>query len=101
MVTQQTHLFAGTIGKNIRVVQPDPSDAGIVAAMARKSLITMLIAHRLPTMMDADTIVVLEQGRIVEQASHAQLPALRGLYYAMWRAQAGGRPRLVAAARSP
>ena len=56
-----------------------------------KSLITILIAHRLSTVMHADTIHVLERGRIVESGKHAELLELKGLYYAMWRQQIGER----------
>jgi ATP-binding cassette subfamily B protein len=43
-----------------------------------------IIAHRLSTIRDADLIVVLEQGRVVEQGSHAELLARRGLYTALY-----------------
>ncbi len=59
---------------------------------ARATQITILIAHRLSTVMHADTIFVLEKGRIVESGSHAALLETRGLYYAMWRQQIGERP---------
>jgi ATP-binding cassette, subfamily B, bacterial len=52
-------------------------------------LLTILIAHRLSTVMHADTIFVLERGRIIESGSHSQLLDLKGLYYAMWRQQIG------------
>lgn len=58
----------------------------------RKDLITILIAHRLSTVMHADKIFVLERGRIVESARHQELVELKGLYYAMWRQQIGERP---------
>ncbi|MCO5119631.1 MAG: ABC transporter ATP-binding protein/permease [Burkholderiaceae bacterium] len=59
---------------------------------SRRSRITILIAHRLSTVMHADVIHVLERGRIVESGSHQALVAARGLYYAMWRQQIGERP---------
>jgi ATP-binding cassette subfamily B protein len=59
---------------------------------ARSSQITLLIAHRLSTIMHANTIVVLEKGRIVESGDHAALLERKGLYYAMWRQQIGERP---------
>ena len=52
---------------------------------------TILIAHRLSTVMHADVIYVLERGKIVESGSHHELLALTGLYYAMWRQQVGER----------
>src|SRR6266581_103114 len=58
----------------------------------RKDLITILIAHRLSTVIHADKIFVLERGRIVEAGRHQELVDLKGLYYAMWRQQIGERP---------
>jgi len=57
----------------------------------RKDLITIMIAHRLSTVMHADRIYVLEKGRIVESGNHDQLIEMKGLYYAMWRQQIGER----------
>jgi ATP-binding cassette subfamily B protein len=62
-----------------------------------KQQITILIAHRLSTIMHADTIYVLEKGRIVEQGSHLELVKRKGLYYAMWRQQIGERKSITAA----
>lgn len=54
-------------------------------------VVTVLIAHRLSTVLHADRIYVLERGRVVEQGRHDELIALGGLYYAMWRQQVGER----------
>lgn len=61
-----------------------------------KQQITILIAHRLSTIMHADTIFVLEKGKIVEQGSHDELVNNKGLYYAMWRQQIGERKTMAA-----
>ncbi len=53
--------------------------------------ITILIAHRLSTVMHADQIYVLEKGKIIESGKHHDLLDLKGLYYAMWRQQIGER----------
>jgi ATP-binding cassette, subfamily B, heavy metal transporter len=48
---------------------------------------TLVIAHRLSTVVDADQILVMEQGRIVEQGNHPQLLALQGAYARLWTLQ--------------
>ena len=48
---------------------------------------TLVIAHRLSTVMDADQILVLGQGRIVERGTHAQLLDVKGEYARMWALQ--------------
>ncbi len=58
----------------------------------------LAIAHRLSTIARMDRIIVLDQGRIVEQGSHAELLAKRGLYARYWERQSGGFIGLVEAA---
>jgi ATP-binding cassette subfamily B protein len=48
---------------------------------------SLVIAHRLSTVIGADEIIVLDQGRIVERGTHAQLLAMSGLYASMWNRQ--------------
>jgi ATP-binding cassette subfamily B protein len=50
-------------------------------------LIRILVAHRLSTVMHADTIYVLEKGKMVEQGTHEELLKQNGLYSALWRQQ--------------
>lgn len=163
-VTQDTHLFSGTIRENLLFVKPDATDADLLDALdkaacdhllarsekgldtqigegglkmsggekqrlsiaralvrhprllifdeatsaldsiteeeitatvrsvsAMNEQITILIAHRLSTIMHANTIFVLERGKIVEAGSHDVLVTQKGLYYAMWRQQIGER----------
>ena len=45
---------------------------------------TLVIAHRLSTVRNADAILVLEHGEIMERGSHEQLLALKGRYYELY-----------------
>jgi len=49
----------------------------------------IVIAHRLSTILRMDRIVVLEQGRLIEQGTHQQLLTKQGRYYQMWQHQKG------------
>jgi len=61
----------------------------IQKAMAelRQGRTSFVIAHRLSTIRDADTILVMNQGRIVEQGNHKELMATRGFYYDLYMSQ--------------
>lgn len=54
----------------------------------KKDSITVLVSHRLSTVLHADEIYVLEKGKIIESGTHDKLIALGGLYHALWREQA-------------
>jgi ATP-binding cassette subfamily B protein len=64
------------------------TEANVARAMRelRRDRTSFIIAHRLSTIREADRILVMQAGRIVEQGNHAELIARRGAYYAMTRA---------------
>ncbi len=62
--------------------------ASLYKLMEGKTVVA--IAHRLSTIMAMDRLVVMDQGRIVEQGTHAQLLAGNGLYARLWAHQSGG-----------
>ena len=65
------------------------AEQGILTAMheVAEARTTLVIAHRLSTIVDADAILVMEQGAIVERGDHAGLLAQGGLYARLWRLQ--------------
>ncbi|MCG7343091.1 ATP-binding cassette domain-containing protein [Sporosarcina sp. ACRSL] len=96
---RQLVAFARTIATNPKILVLDEATANIdteteVAIQAslekmRKGRTTIAIAHRLSTIQDAELILVLHQGEIVERGNHQQLLAQKGLYYMMYQLQNG------------
>jgi ATP-binding cassette, subfamily B, multidrug efflux pump len=96
---RQLIAFARTIATNPKILVLDEATANIdteteeeiQAALAkmRKGRTTIAIAHRLSTIQDADLILVLHQGSIVERGTHQELLAQKGLYYQMFQLQNG------------
>lgn len=94
---KQRVSIARAILKNAPVVLLDEATASldpeneIDVQKAINSLIAgrtvIVIAHRLKTIKSADTIIVMEEGRIVEQGSHEELISKNGLYYKLWTIQ--------------
>jgi ATP-binding cassette subfamily B protein len=95
---KQRVAIARTILKDPRILVLDEATSAldtrteqeIQAALNRVSAdrTTLVIAHRLSTVVDADEIIVLQDGMVVERGSHAALIAHGGLYAGMWQRQA-------------
>jgi subfamily B ATP-binding cassette protein MsbA len=62
---------------------------------------TLMIAHRLSTVRNADLIYVLDHGRVVETGSHAELTAAGGLYARLWAMQTADDEEPAAMAAEP
>ena len=65
----------------------DPENEALIQrafAQLTKGRTVIMIAHRLSTVVGADKILVLDQGRVVEQGTHQELTAAGGLYAKMW-----------------
>ncbi len=94
---KQRVAIARTLLKDPRVLILDEATSAldtrteqeIQAALrdAARGRTTLVIAHRLSTVVEADEIIVLQEGRIAERGNHGQLIALDGLYAEMWRRQ--------------
>jgi ATP-binding cassette subfamily B protein len=59
-------------------------------ARLREGRTSFVIAHRLSTIRNADTIIVMDQGRIVEHGNHGELMGQQGLYYSLYNSQFSG-----------
>lgn len=96
---RQLIAFARTIATNPKILILDEATANIdteteeaiqvALEKMREGRTTIAIAHRLSTIQDAELILVLHQGEIVERGTHQQLLAQRGLYYKMYLLQNG------------
>ncbi|MEC1523172.1 ABC transporter transmembrane domain-containing protein [Neobacillus niacini] len=101
---RQLIAFARTIAANPKILVLDEATANIdteteeaiqtALAKMRKGRTTIAIAHRLSTIQDANLILVLHQGEIVERGTHQELLALGGLYHKMFLLQNGAVDRL-------
>ena len=95
---KQRVAIARTILKNPRILILDEAtsaldtrteqEIGTALAAAARHRTTLVIAHRLSTVVDADEILVLVDGRVAERGTHAALLGARGVYARMWALQA-------------
>ncbi|EQC51017.1 ABC transporter ATP-binding protein [Bacteriovorax sp. DB6_IX] len=69
------------------------TEAAIQRSLERitKDRTTIMVAHRLSTIKHADKIIVLENGKILEQGTHDELTQKNGMYNALWQVQTGAR----------
>jgi ATP-binding cassette subfamily B protein len=97
---KQRVAIARTLLKNPPILIFDEATSALDSANERaiqaelqsvaRNKTALVIAHRLSTVVDADQILVMEQGRIVERGRHADLLELNGRYAEMWRLQQAG-----------
>ncbi|KAK9811422.1 hypothetical protein WJX72_003723 [[Myrmecia] bisecta] len=97
---KQRVAFARVVLKNPAILILDEATSAldsltermIQASLAevRQRCTTIIVAHRLSTVLDADQLLVLENGYVAEQGSHAELIAQAGLYATMWQRQQEG-----------
>lgn len=94
---KQRVAIARTILKNPRILVFDEATSSL-DSQSEQAILTaikevaahrtsLVIAHRLSTIVDADNIIVMQQGEIIEQGTHQSLLAKKGHYYTMWQLQ--------------
>ncbi len=94
---KQRVAIARTILKNPRILVFDEATSSL-DSQSEQAILTaikevaehrtsLVIAHRLSTIIDADNIIVMQQGEIIEQGTHQALLTMQGHYYAMWQLQ--------------
>jgi ATP-binding cassette, subfamily B, multidrug efflux pump len=101
---RQLIAFARTIAANPKILVLDEATANIdteteeaiqsALAKMREGRTTIAIAHRLSTIQDADQIIVLHHGEILERGTHQELLAQQGLYHKMYLLQNGSVERV-------
>ncbi len=101
---KQRVAIARTILKDPRILILDEATSALDSRTEREieaalrtvasNRTTLVIAHRLSTVVDADEILVLQEGRVAERGTHASLLALGGLYSRMWALQAVEQERV-------
>lgn len=94
---KQRVAIARTILKNPKILLFDEATSALDSSTEKeiqaslstvsKNRTTLIIAHRLSTVVDADQILVLKSGSIIERGTHAELLAQQGEYSEMWRKQ--------------
>ena len=107
---KQRVAIARTILKNPRIMLFDEATSALDSHTEQEILASLrevaadrtalTIAHRLSTVIDADEILVLEDGRVVERGNHVHLLALGGTYAAMWARQQEAQEARVALERA-
>jgi len=60
-----------------------------IKSISQEGRTTIVIAHRLSTIIDFDKIVVLDQGKVIEEGSHTELLKTCGVYKKLWNLQKG------------
>ncbi len=111
---KQRVAIARTILKNPPILMLDEATSALDTGTEReiqgalnqvsRGRTTLVIAHRLSTVIDADEILVLDHGQIIERGRHSELLALNGHYAAMWNKQreaAAARERLKEVEEDP